>query len=170
MPVIGEYDGEFGALALFGFGNVAHDSDDRLVPRCVVERDQRHLPRVVDLRELLHQPRRELRQMLHEAHVTALLGQAREERTVHACIRWADRPHSRAPTIAQRQRRFELRRIGIDRHGRKLTRAAHRILRIVSITSSSLPQREPTTCRRSAIIGAESACGPVAQLVRAEDS
>jgi len=72
--------------------------------------------RVVDVRELLYQPRREVRQMLHETHGAALLGQTREERAVHACIRWADRPHSKAPTIAQRQPRFELRRIGIERH------------------------------------------------------
>ena len=140
------------------------DTRSRMVITCLASSGS--ACRVVDVRELLYQPRRELRQMLHETHVAALLGRTRGP-CLHplggsTALERADHRAASASFRASKDR---------DRSPcRKLTRADHRVVRIVSITSSSLPQREPTICRRSAIIGAESACGPVAQLVRAEDS
>ncbi len=154
-----------------GCGYVARDRDDRFLARRVVERHQRHFPSVVDLRELLHQPWRELRQMLHEAHVATLFGKSVEKRAVHGRIGGPDRANPNRAAVTQRQRCFEFWRIGVDRHRVGLMRDSRRTdCTARGVSDVILRQRPPTLCRPSAIIGAESAFGPVAQLVRAEDS
>src|SRR3989304_2471793 len=89
----------------------APDGDE--LPARGVERDQRELAVVVELREAREHAGRELRHVLHEALVSRLLRKAVEEEPLERGGLGAHRAHRDAPAVAQRDAALELRRVGM---------------------------------------------------------
>ena len=104
-----------GALTV-GIADVASHADDLLAIARTLERDQRQLAVVIDLRKAERHLRREPGEMLHETQVPALDSRAVHEGALHGRVLGSDRTDAQSRAARERHRRLELRRIRMDRH------------------------------------------------------